>query len=591
MPGYKNSLFMIVGVKTSIQDNFELLNKTFQNVGIDFYTAWKTNLDDFDKDIEIAKPKIIFALGTEVRDFLDIKENFKFTISPKYNHVVVAINAPNDISNENFINQLLPIESNIAKVRNKTFINLHHHNQFSLRDGLGSEIDIAKYLDLIKSPGFSLTNHRNINCHYRQYKAAKEYGLKPVFGTEIYYNQFRDKIIDCLNTDSKEATQERKRLGEFTYHLTVIAMNQKGYYNLISMNNEALMNSFYKFPLIDDRLLLKYREGLTIFSGCGGSYISVNLFQDSKAAYEKADFFKQNFPDNFYVELMSTKYEHQKFLNQRLVNLSKDLHLPTIVTNDSHYIKHGHHKIHDILLLAGTDTTLEDLTDPATKVWTFSVKDLYIKTPDELYSDLDFLKTDEYNEEVLTDSISNVHKVFAKIEPFEIDTSFKYPKLGEEDSIKFLQKLIADGIRRRKIVVDDEIKARLQEEYETITKMGFTDYFLCLQDLLNHIKDNYGRYSVGPGRGCFLPDSMIKMSDNTRVFIKDIKKGNVVKNFFNKKATVTNIFEYNINEDIIELEFESNKIIRCTKDHKFLTKNRGWIEAQFLNENDIFEEI
>lgn len=642
--GFVRSLFILVGQNPSstvdednneffwkessnraIDTNFNLLKNTFSRVGLDFYTMWKTNAQkcrysdnsEFDetcfsqckeailkKEIDFVDPKVIFLLGEKVAKSFGIEEKHKLV--KKDDVFYCWIYHPSyclrgGITKEKYEDQLSHIEKEISSIRDEVFVNFHHHNQFSLRDGLGDEKSIAKRLIELRYPGFSLTNHGNVNCHFRQYNVAKESGLKPVFGTEIYYNENREAIMSLIKEDSKEAIAQRKEIGSNTCHLTVVASNKTGYYNLISMNNEALMNSFYKVPLIDDKLIEKYKEGLIVFSGCAGAYIPRELFSEEKPeegikrAYDKAEKYLELFGDSFYIELMSSKFEHQKNLNEKLIKLSRDLKIKTVITNDCHYARKELSRAHDILLLAGTDSTLEDAQDPTKKVWQFNVKDLYIKSPEEIKrDDLDFLRTENYNEEIINESFDNVHKIFSKIETFDIDATTKYPKLGDKDSKEFFIELIKRGIEKRKklIKIDDEFKERLKLECDTIIDFGFMDYMIVLQDILNWAKATFGEYSIGCGRGCFLPNTKIILDDGSKFIekeIKDIEIGDKIA-FLKKTTTVKNKFEYDIDEEIIELTFKDannkkTKTIRCTKDHLFLTK-RGWIEAINLDKID-----
>lgn len=622
--GYVKSRFMIIS-----EDAIDI-RKTFTEFGIDYDTAWKTRIQKciseiknytkckecvLDREIKLVEPELIFIFSPDVANMFSLSNvNEKI----EKNRVVYAYTTIDSL--KEFI---IENEEKIKEIRDKTLINYHHHNHFSLRDGLGDEKNVAKRLYELKSPGFSLTNHGNVHAHFRQYNACKEYGMKPVFGTEIYYNENRNKIIDLIKDDSKESIAQRKELGKETYHLTIVAKNKIGYYNLIAMNNEALMNSFYKNPLIDDRLIEKYKEGLVIFSGCAGAYIPRNLFAEDEAkghelAYSKALKFKELFKEDFFIELMSTKYEHQKNLNARLVAMSKELSIPTVITNDCHYTKKELSKVHDILLLAGTDSTLEDAQDPAKNVWQFTVKDLYIKTPKEIYDDLEYLGTEEYSKEQVKKSFDNIHKLFSRIEQFEIDTSLKFPKL-KENSNEYLMELLEKGITKKKYLVQDSVfKERLKLEYDTITSLGFADYFIVLQDVINYIKDTYGIYTLGAGRGsaagslisyllgitdvnpmkykmmlferflspgrkdlvdidCLIDVSLIRTCTGDKL-ISEIKEGDFVLDANNELKKVLFVKNRNIREDdkILEIVFINDKnfasIITNSK-HRLINKN------------------
>lgn len=551
--GYLKSNFMILGMSPSsnsinskikyffeddvdneafIKNKFLLVN-LLNRFSIDFDTAWKTNVqkcaddsnkfnekffnrcfdENFIKEIETVNPKMIFCLGNNVSSKFDELKDKKFgelAYSKKYSCILVKTFHPSfcvrgSITQEKYIEHLDNISTDIKKiVFENNFINLHHHNQFSVRDGVGKEKEIVERLYELKSPGFCLTNHGNISAHFRQYESCKKYGLKPVFGNEIYYTPHAEEIAILNKNEDEESIKKRKELAKETYHLTVIAKNKKGYYNLISMTNDSWMNYFYKFPRISDNILEKYKDGLIIFSGCIGSYISKKLIGGNiKEAYEKAQYFKKIFKDDFYIELQLTEYEPQKEANIQLIKLAKDLNLKCVLTNDTHYINAGDDSVQQVMILNNQGKNVDDLNDPNSKAWKFEVKDLYIKNIKNLKRDFKnkYENDDIFTEKEFNNSILNTNCVFSQIEKFEIDSSIKLPKIYD-NSIKKFNELIKLGILEKNInFKNKKFQERLRYEYRIITDMNFVDYFLILQDVISWTKKTFGKFSVGPGRG------------------------------------------------------------------------------------------
>jgi hypothetical protein len=161
---------------------------------------------------------------------------------------------------------------------------------------------------------------------------------------------------------------------------------------------------------------------------------------------------------------------------------------------------------------------------------------------------------------------------------------------SDEDYIAFqqLKKDAIAGAIWRKVQDKPEYIERLKEELSVIKKLKFSKYFLTYSKIMELVSKEM---LVGPARGCFLPGTLVKKSDSIFQNIEDIKIGTKVIDAYGNHNMVTNVFGYDINEECIELTFENNKIIKCTKDHEFLTKNRGWIKAIDLTEDDDIIEV
>lgn len=140
------------------------------------------------------------------------------------------------------------------------------------------------------------------------------------------------------------------------------------------------------------------------------------------------------------------------------------------------------------------------------------------------------------------------------------------------------------GLKSRGLADKEEYRERLKFEIGVIKQMHYCGYFLIVSDFLTWAI-NQG-IPVGPGRGCFLPGSKVKLSDGSVKTIEEIKVGDIVISHDNTHNEVTCTQEYEANEEVVELEFENGSIVQCTLDHKILTKNRGWVEARHLTEND-----
>jgi DNA polymerase III subunit alpha len=572
--GYHRSLFVLVDLYREHilpdQPSFELLRELFKKIGIDFDTMWKTTLvkchqeveydnivsesyitacmdSIFKNEISFVDPKVIFAIGEDAAAFLEVE--FKLGVvqkSSRFRNVdIVVVQNPSLIvkgteTKESFIQQFKPIKADLLSIRDRfSFVNLHHHNQYSMRDGYGTEEQIADRLVELRSPGFCLTNHGNINAHYRQNLESKSRGIKPVFGTEFYYNPFRTDIMRLVADGSPDAIKERDALGKTnTYHLTVVAKNYDGYLGLIWLNNQAWEN-FYRFPLMSLDLLERLKGNVCVFSGCIAGYIPNHLRKEEyEPAIEEAIKFKDIFKDDFYLELMSTSYPVQKGVNTDLIQLAESLDIKTVITNDTHYVRPEHAEVHEVLQLSRSNKTYDDLNDPNANVkieeekpktkrkskkdsedavvdtteekppekkkgaLVFEQKDYYIKDISDLNRDVDVISNDPKKaKEYLGKSIRNVNDIFAKkIEMFDMDKTIKLPKLGDDSNSLFV-KLVQQGIEKRGLEVNDELIERLDLEISTIIASGYVDYFIVLEDIVRWAKEKFGRDCIGAGRG------------------------------------------------------------------------------------------
>jgi len=547
--GFISSNFMMIGMspthtaekltyffenydKHPYNKTYSLLDKLFANLNIDFDTMWKTNVqkcmdnsNDFNEEyfktcykenlteeIKTVNPKVVFLLGAKVADLFDVKDIGKLVYNDEFKCMMIKIYHPSyslrgGISADDYENHLENLKDDMKKIISKTsYVNLHHHNQFSFRDAVGTERDIATRLNELKIPGFSLTNHGNMNAYLRQYNACQKYGIKPIFGNEMYYTPFLDELKPLIHSKKDEDIQKRKALAKSTFHITMLAKNFKGFKNLVTLTNKSWKDNFYKFPRINHDLIDEHKEGLIVLSGCPGGYIPVQLIKGNKEeAYSTAKRFKKVFGDDFYVELMFTKYSKQQKLNDKLIEMAKDLDIKTVLTVDSHYINPEDYIVQQIIWTNnGLRLDYKDLNDPAMSKnvkTTFDTDDLFIKDIKYLNDvDLPRLKNDYMTNDIFSESINNINEIFCKIESYELDSKLKIPTMYENSETKF-KELILQGIENRKIETTGEFKDRLKEEMSIITDLGFIDYFLCIYDIIDWTKRNYGVNSVGVGRG------------------------------------------------------------------------------------------
>jgi len=391
------------------------------------------------------------------------------------------------------------------------FISFHNHNEFSMRDGMGSVDEHVQWAVEHDVPACSLTNHGNISCYFRQYEACKKAGIKPIFGAELYIIPDRKLLMPWIGSDEDNAVEMRKKFSSPRNHILVLAQTYQGLKNIFKITSEAYMNSFYKFPLIDFNLLAENKEGIIVSTACAGGELPRFLSSGEKV---RADSFvkkyKETFGENFYIELMSINYGVQFELNPKLYDIAKEHGVKTILTSDAHYLYPEDQKLHEAILMLQSKKTYTKEEDKEEgeesgeieneeteeKFWEFSVNDLYLKTREDIMNA-------SYNsdcKEIMEECIKNNYELFLRIDNIELDTSIKLPKLFE-NSDKILYRKVADALVAKGLSKNPVYKQRCRQEYDTIVKLGFVDYILILEDLYSWVTKTYGKYAAGPGRG------------------------------------------------------------------------------------------
>ncbi len=357
------------------------------------------------------------------------------------------------------------------------FTHLHVHSHYSLLDGLPKIDQLLDYTKKLGMDSIALTDHGVLYGAVEFYKKAKEKGIKPIIGCEVY-------------TAFEEMHQKRPNIDHKRYHLILLAKNKKGYENLVELVTKAHLEGFYYKPRIDDKLLEKHTEGLICLTACiQGKIPRLILSKRKKEAENLALKYQRMFgKGNFYLELQSHPHTpEQKTVNDKLKEIAKKHNIPLVATNDTHYLKPEDAEAQDILMLINTGA---DKNDP--ERITLQSDDFSLKKPEEM------IKTFKDTPE----AIKNTQKI-ADACNFELDLGktklpyFKVPN-GKSPS-EYLKDLCYQGLKKRYKETTKEIKERLEYELSVIKETGFDSYFLIVQDFVNWAKDN--RIVVGPGRG------------------------------------------------------------------------------------------
>jgi DNA polymerase-3 subunit alpha len=357
-----------------------------------------------------------------------------------------------------------------------SFVHLHTHSHYSLLDGFSKIDDLIKRASELGFPALALTDHGTLSGAIEFYKKAKKAGIKPIIGCEVYLAP-RTRFDKTAKIDSK------------SYHLTLLAKDEKGYKNLIKLVTKGWLEGFYYKPRIDKEILREYSEGLICLSGCPSSEISKALLSQNydlakKLAFEYLDIFGQG---NFYIEIdYHSKIEDSKKLKNLLIKLSEETKIPLVVTYDSHYSNPEDAPVHDVFLAIQTGKDIDEEERLTMRQDDFSLADY--GTIFNLHKDIP---------EGIKNTLEIAEKCNLEIELGKLKLP-KYPLPEEETEIVYLRKLAEKGISKRNLNFE-EIKDRFDYELKIIEKTGFAGYFLIVQDIVNFAKEN--NLMVGPGRG------------------------------------------------------------------------------------------
>ena len=357
------------------------------------------------------------------------------------------------------------------------FSHLHVHTEYSLLDGSNK---IKEYVARVKELGMNsaaITDHGVMYGVIDFYREAKKNGIKPILGCEVY--------VAPNSRFDREITGGEDRY----YHLVLLAENNTGYSNLMKIVSKGFVDGYYYKPRVDKLLLREYHEGIIALSACLAGevprYISKGLYDNAKkAALEYQEIFGK---DNFFLELQDHGIPEQGIVNQRLLQMSEELGIELVATNDVHYTYAEDEKPHDILLCIQTGKKLQDENRMR-----YEGGQYYVKSPEEMANLFPYA----------LQALENTQKIADRC---DVEIEFGVTKLPKYDvpdgmtSWEYLNKLCYEGLERRYENPPEELRERLKYELDTIQHMGYVDYFLIVWDFINYAKRH--DIAVGPGRG------------------------------------------------------------------------------------------
>jgi len=370
------------------------------------------------------------------------------------------------------------------------FVHLHLHTDYSMLDGA---CDVEKLVQRVKElgmPAVAMTDHGNIFGAVHFVNAAHKAGVKPIIGCELYVCKKDDHNIERTPPE-----------GDTYNHLLVLAENEEGYRNLAKITSEASLRGFYYKPRVSKKFLAEHSKGLIGLSGCLKGEVAERLMEENYAAARNAAATYSDIlgPNNFFLEIQDQGLEQEHRIHSNLFRLEKDLGLPLVATNDSHYLCEDDAHAQDVMLCIQTGKSIQD-----TNRMKFQGTDFFVKSHDEMHRV--FKDAPDVLSRTLAiaercnmrlEKISNPFPHFDVPDGFTLDSYFEHvSREGFARRLETLRPLDAGGRLKHNLA---EYEQRLARELAIIQQMKFSGYFLIVWDFIRYAREH--DIPVGPGRG------------------------------------------------------------------------------------------
>ncbi|GKX68030.1 DNA polymerase III subunit alpha [Inconstantimicrobium mannanitabidum] len=435
-------------------------------------------------------------------------------------------------------------------MENRDFVHLHLHTGYSLLDGSAKIKNIIQKAKELNMHSIGISDHGVMYGCVELYKAAKDAGIKPILGCEVYV---APKSMKLKNNED----------GNGTYHLVLLVKNETGYKNLMNIVSSASIDGFYYKPRVDHEFLKNNCEGLVALSAClGGEVQSLTLNGQIDKAKETALFYKKIFKEDFYLELQYHGMDEERKVNGILIEMAKELDIPLVATNDVHYIEQKDAKAHDILLCIQTGKTVDE-----EKRMRYPSDQFYLKSKEEMW------ELFSYVPEALENTVKIAEKCNFDYE-FHVSKLPRFPLPEGVTPFGYLAELCFKGmierydvfeeVRNIEFNIDNILKVsetseeaklytdRLNYELGVINQMGYVDYFLIVWDFIKFANDN--GIPTGPGRGSGAGSIVAYTLGITK--IDPIKYGLIFERFLNPERVsmpdIDSDFCYERRQEVID---------------------------------------
>ncbi|MBI4553476.1 MAG: DNA polymerase III subunit alpha [Candidatus Latescibacteria bacterium] len=352
-----------------------------------------------------------------------------------------------------------------------SFVHLHTHTHYSLLDGACRIEDLVETAKAYGMPALAITDHGNLFGVVEFYKTAKDAGIKPIIGCELYVAPHSRKDRTPIKGGDRAETNA---------HLVVLAQNAQGYRNLMKLVSLAYLEGFYYKPRVDQELLAQYSDGLIALSACAkGVIANLVLAGQTEKARKHVALYREMFDGRFYLELQDHSLEFDTTINNAMIEFAREFDLPLVCTNDCHYLNREDAAAQDVLVCIQTG---KEMNDP--KRLRFNTDQIYFKTAGEMAHLFGHI----------TGAVENTVKI-AELCDFEMELGkLKFPQFpvpsGYTDLGQYLRELAYKGLHERYTTVTPALEERLNYELDTIIRMGYPGYFLIVTDFVNFARQH-----------------------------------------------------------------------------------------------------
>ncbi len=353
-----------------------------------------------------------------------------------------------------------------------SFAHLHVHTEYSMLDGISRIPELVTQTASLGMSSLAMTDHGTLYGVVDFYSACKEAGIKPIIGCEVYV--------------AKKSRLDRSSSERSPHHLVMLARDNTGYRNLMQLVTRAHVEGFHYRPRIDRELIEQYHEGLIVLSGCPSAEVPRLIADgDFEEAKRVAGWYRDLFGEGYFLELQ--RHEHIPQLseiNQGLVQMSKEMDLPLVVTNDAHYVHQADSPLQDVYICIQTNTNLQDENRLRMEDSSF-----YIKSAQEMSA----LFPD------FPDAVTNTLRI---ADMCNVELNFdqthlpRFPTPDGIDAEEYLTQLCWEGFKRRYPNPKPEAEQRLQYELEVIKYTKFANYFLVVWDIIDFVRRSGIMYGV-----------------------------------------------------------------------------------------------
>ena len=422
------------------------------------------------------------------------------------------------------------------------FIHLHNHTHYSILDSIVTVDELVAAAVNDNQKAIALTDHGVMFGTIEFYEKCKKNNIKPIIGCEVY-------IANGSRHDKTAGKQKTKKKNY--YHLLLLAKNQIGYKNLMQLSSLGHTEGYYYRPRIDKEILEKYCEGLICTSACMAGIIPTLLLDKNKIeAKKEAEFYKNLFGDDFYIEIQNHFYENDEFLIAELTALAKEINVKIVATNDIHYLRKEDAVAHNVFLnikeAKGKDAIdIEDLH--------YTTDEFYFKTQAEM---IELFKN---SPEAITSTTEIADKCELELELGKLYMpEFPIPENSKAKNLDdYLKELVFEGLHKKYAEVTENFVNRAEYELQVIQKMKFPGYFLIVWDFIRAAKELGVR--VGPGRGSAAGSIVAYALDITNV--DPIKYNLLFERFLNPERISMPDIDIDFNDELRDkvIDYVKNK--------------------------------